>query len=60
MFPPDLIGTGLSLLELNLDFFLACNNVVYGMPDAIDAFDIDSYVLNSLPSSGNSYLFLIG
>ena len=44
MFPPDIIGTGLSLLELNLDVFLACIIVVYGMPAANDAFDIDSYV----------------
>ena len=45
MLPPDLIGTGLSLSGLNLDFFLACNNVVYGIPDSIDALNIDSYVI---------------
>ena len=46
--PPDLMVTG---LELNLDFFFACSNIVYGIPAANDAFEIDSYVLNSLPSS---------
>ena len=47
MFPPDLIETE----SEPLDFFFACCNIGYGMPAANDTFEIDSYVLNSLPSS---------
>ena len=43
MLPPDLIVT--VLLGLVLDFFFACINVVYGIPEPIDAFEIDSYKL---------------
>ena len=37
--PPDLILTGLPGFDLY--FFFACINVVYGIPEPIDAFEID-------------------
>ena len=40
MLPPDLIGIGAS--GFNLYFFFACINIVYGIPEPMDAFKIDS------------------
>ena len=53
MAPPDLIVTELLFsLELNLNFFFACCKVGYGILDSIEAFDIESYVTDSLHIEG--------